>query len=92
MRWRRASSDPSSFARGGVAPAADGDDPTAEREGQVRHGLADRPETDDADRHVAQLGAFQRLPRSLALQLQELGQPATDREDHHQDVFGDRVD
>ena len=40
---------------------------------------------------VAQLAALERLPRPLALQLEELGQPPADREDHHQHVLRDRV-
>ena len=35
--------------------------------------------------------ALERLPRPLALELEELGQPAADRQDHHQDVLGDRA-
>ena len=42
------------------------------------------------DRHVAQLRALERLPRPLALELEELRQPAADRQDHHQHVLGDR--
>ena len=48
------------------------------------------PEPDDPDRHVAQLGALERLPRPLALELEQLGQPPADGQDHHQDVLGDR--
>ena len=85
---------------GGPASAAGGpgvrgpprrDHPAAERRRETGDRLADRAETDDADGHVAQLGALQRLPGPLALELEQLGQPATDGQDHHQDVLGDRV-
>ena len=40
---------------------------------------------------VAHLGRGQRLPRPLALQLQQLGQPPDDGQHHHQHVLGDGV-
>ena len=76
--------------RPGIAAPPDRDDPAAERGRERPDRPADRAEPDDADGHVAQLGALERLPRPLALQLEELREPPADREDHHQDVLGDR--
>ena len=66
------------------------DDPAAEggREGADRP--PDRAEADDAHGHVAQLGALERLPGPLALELEELGQAPADGQDHHHHVLGDR--
>jgi hypothetical protein len=46
-------------------------------------------EPHDPNRRVAQLSTLQRLPRALALELDQLGKPSTDREHHHQHVLGD---
>ena len=75
----------------GVGPPADRDDPAAERGRERADGPPDRPEPDDADGHVAQLRALERLPGPLALELEELRQPAADGQDHHQHVLGDRA-
>ena len=58
--------------RARVAATPDRDDPAAERGRQRADRPADRAEPDDPDRHVAQLGALERLPRPLALELEEL--------------------
>ena len=72
-------------------PASPGrDDPAAEGRRERADGPPDRAEPDDADRHVAQLAALERLPGPLALELEQLRQPPADREDHHQHVLGDR--
>ena len=38
---------------------------------------------------MSRISALQRLPRPLALELEQLRQPPADRQDHHQDVLGD---
>ena len=60
----------------GMAPG--GQDGRAERLQQTRDLGADAAVADDPHRQAAQLAAAQRLPRPLALQLQQLGQPAGD--------------
>ncbi len=75
--------------RAGLRPSTDGHDPAPEGRRKRPDRPADGAQAHDADGHVAQLGALQRLPRALALELEELGQPAADRQDHHQHVFRD---
>src|SRR3954452_25057771 len=74
----------------GVSSPTDRDDTATEGGRESTHRAADGPEPDDADGDVAQLGTLERLPRALALQLEQLREPPADGEDHHQDVFGDR--
>ena len=66
------------------------DDPAAEGGGQLADRAADAAQANHADGDVAQLDPDQRLPRPLPLQLEELGQAPADREDHEEDVLGDR--
>jgi hypothetical protein len=72
-----------------VRSPSDGHDPATEGRGQGADRPPDRPQPDDADGHVAQLRALERLPRPLALQLEELREPARHAQDHHQHVLGD---
>ena len=81
----------SAIRLGGGRSAAQRDDPRAERGGEARHGPPERAVAHDPDRQLAELAALQRLPRPLALQLQELRQVPADRQDHEQDVLRDRA-
>ena len=72
-----------------VGLLAGADDAGAERQGQAGHVAADGAEADDADGDLAHLACRQRLPGALALQLDELRQPAHHRQDHHHRVLGD---
>ena len=80
---------PAERSRARVGAATDRDDPTAERGRERTDRAPDGPESHDPDGHVTEFGAFERLPCPLALEFQQLGQLAADREDHHEDVFGD---
>ena len=77
-------------ARAALGMPAGGEDAAAERREQAGQLDADAAVADDPDRQLGQLAAAQRLPRPLALELQQLRQPPGDRQRHHHHVLGDR--
>ena len=83
--------DAGSLARTALGMSACREDAAAERREEARDLLADAAIADDADGQLAQLAAAERLPRPLALELEELRQPSRDGQRHHHDVLGDRA-
>ncbi len=90
--WERMRSRPSgmgspTIAAVRVAPGGDDRAPKAMASRATARPMEPRPTMPTVT--CRQLASRQRLPGALALQLQELGQPAHDGQDHHQRVLGD---